>query len=269
MNSQQLIPIEFPNRPVRKEVWIFAATLAFCCHLAFVAFAIVRMNEEPEDDDLGAPGIEITFELASTPTPPSDLPAGPESDASAASPPIVEQKTTTKDADLPKETPVESQEPDRLVTIDKTKTPNEEQPELKTKMVKPSEESVAQEATAAPTIQNAPEATKSTTLAQGTGESLRRARVTWQKELLAHLEKYKRYPSDRSQKSAETLVTLNLDRTGRVLGVNVAKSSGDEVFDHAALTMIERASPVPAPPPLVADEGLSFSLPVLFRKNER
>jgi periplasmic protein TonB len=51
------------------------------------------------------------------------------------------------------------------------------------------------------------------------------------------------------------------------LTANVAKSSGDEAFDHAALTMVERASPVLAPPPLVADEGLNFSLPVIFRKN--
>jgi len=54
-----------------------------------------------------------------------------------------------------------------------------------------------------------------------------------------------------------------------VLAVNLAKSSGYEAFDRAALSMVERASPVSAPPPLVADEGLSFSLPVIFRKNNR
>jgi TonB family protein len=179
------------------------------------------------------------------------------------------QKATVEDADLPKETPVEAQEPDRLVTIDKSKTPIEEEPDVTAKMMKPVDQSVAQEATAAPTIQNIPVAPKSTTRDQGTAESRQRARVTWQKELLAHLGKYKRYPVDRSQKSSEILVTLSLDRSGRVLAVNVAKSSGDEAFDHAALSMVERASPVPAPPPLVADEGLSFSLPVIFRKNNR
>jgi protein TonB len=267
MTGRPLIPVDFPDR--RKGVWIFAATLALCCHLAFIAFAIARMNDEPDDDDLGAPGIEIAFELASPQTSPSDLPPGPESDASAASPPVVEQKATVKDVDLPKEIPVEAKEPDRLVTIEKSEKPVEEEPDVTAKMVKPVEETVAQEATAAPAIQDAPEAPKSTTLAQGTAESRQRARVTWQKELLAHLNKYKRYPVERSQKSSEILVTLNLDRTGRVLAVNVAKSSGDEAFDHAALTMVERASPVPAPPPLVADEGLSFSLPVIFRKNSR
>jgi outer membrane biosynthesis protein TonB len=37
------------------------------------------------------------------------------------------------------------------------------------------------------------------------------------------------------------------------------------VFDEAALAMIHRSDPVPPPPPLVADEGLSFTLPVIFR----
>jgi hypothetical protein len=78
------------------------------------------------------------------------LPPGPESEASAASPPVVEQKTAEKEVDLPKETPVESENPDRLVAVEKTDKPDEKEPEPKTKMTKASEESAAQEATAAP-----------------------------------------------------------------------------------------------------------------------
>jgi protein TonB len=262
------VPIQmYPaDQTLRRNIWVFAAIFVCCAHIAFAAFAIARMNE-PEDDDLGAPGIEIAFELASTQTSPSELPPGPESEASSASPPVVEQKTTEKVVDLPKERPVESDNPDRLVTIEKTDKPEEKEPEPKIKMMKASEESAAQEATAAPTIQNVQQAAKSTTLDQGTGQSQQRSRVTWQKELMAHLDKYKRYPTERSQRSAEILITLTLDRTGRVLTANITKSSGDDAFDHAAIAMVERASPVPPPPPLVADEGLDFSLPVIFKKN--
>ncbi len=45
-------------------------------------------------------------------------------------------------------------------------------------------------------------------------------------------------------------------------------SSGDRAktaFDEAARAMMQRADPVPPPPPLVADEGLTFTLPVDFR----
>jgi protein TonB len=251
--------------PLRRKIWIFAAVMALGAHLAFAAFAIARMSE-PDDDDLGAPGIEIAYELASTQNAMSELPPGPESEASAASPPVVEQKTAAKQTDLPKETPVESENPDRLVTIEKTDKPKEDEPEPKAKMMKPSDESAAQEATAAPTIENVPQSAKSTTPDQGTGQSRQRARVTWQKELLAHLDKFKRYPEERSQKSAEIVVTMTLDRTGHVLSANISRGSGDDAFDHAALAMVERASPVPPPPPLIADEGLDFSLPVIFRK---
>jgi len=251
--------------PLRRKIWIFAAVLALGAHLAFAAFAIARMSE-PDDDDLGAPGIEIAYELASTQNAMSELPPGPESEASAASPPVVEQKTAEKQTDLPKETSVESENPDRLVTIEKTDKPKEDEPEPKAKMMKPSDESAAQEATAAPTIENAPQSAKSTTPDQGTGQSRQRARVTWQKELLAHLDKFKRYPAERSQKGAEIVVTMTLDRTGHVLAANISRGSGDDAFDHAALAMVERASPVPPPPPLIADEGLDFSLPVIFRK---
>ena len=251
--------------PLRRKIWIFAAVMALGAHLAFAAFAIARMSE-PDDDDLGAPGIEIAYELASTQNAMSELPPGPESEASAASPPVVEQKTAAKQTDLPKETPVESENPDRLVTIEKTDKPKEDEPEPKAKMMKPSDESAAQEATAAPTIENVLQSAKSTTPDQGTGQSRQRARVTWQKELLAHLDKFKRYPAERSQKSAEILVTMTLDRTGHVLSANISRGSGDDAFDHAALAMVERASPVPPPPPLIADEGLDFSLPVIFRK---
>ena len=90
-------------------------------------------------------------------------------------------------------------------------------------------------------------------------------RATWQKELIAHLDKHKRYPADRSQKSAEIQIRFTLDRVGRVLSTSIEKGSGDTAFDEAALAMVRRSDPVPAPPPLIADEGLSFTLPVIFR----
>ncbi|WP_245313116.1 energy transducer TonB family protein, partial [Bradyrhizobium macuxiense] len=52
---------------------------------------------------------------------------------------------------------------------------------------------------------------------------------------------------------------------GHVLDMAIEKGSGDAAFDQAALAMIKRSDPVPKPPPLVADEGLKFTLPVVFR----
>jgi len=50
---------------------------------------------------------------------------------------------------------------------------------------------------------------------------------------------------------------------------SIVRGSGDTSFDNAALAMLQRSDPVPAPPALVADEGLSFTLPVVFRVKGR
>jgi protein TonB len=123
---------------------------------------------------------------------------------------------------------------------------------------------VATEATAMPTLDSAPESPRSVTPAQGTGASAVRDSVTWQKELAAHFAKFKRYPADRAMHAAEVVVSFALDRVGHVLSSRIVKGSGDAAFDNAALAMLQRSDPVPPPPPLVADEGLTFTLPFIF-----
>ena len=217
------------------------------------------------DDALGAPAIEIGLELTSPKLEPTDLPPGPDSDASVASPALAEQKAEVKETDLPKDTPTETEDPDRVVTPNDVKKPVEEDAKIAAVQTQASQESVAAEATATPSSENTPQATRSVAPAQGTGETARRVRATWQKELIAHFDKHKRYPAERVQKSAEIVVGFALDRMGHVLSASIVKGSGDPVFDAAALAMIRRSDPVPQPPPLVADEGLNFTLPVIFR----
>jgi protein TonB len=50
-----------------------------------------------------------------------------------------------------------------------------------------------------------------------------------------------------------------------VLSTSIVKGSGDTALDEAALAMVRKSDPVPPPPPAVADEGLSFTLPVIFK----
>ena len=97
---------------------------------------------------------------------------------------------------------------------------------------------VASEATATPSSEAIPEGPRSIAPAIGSGETARRVRATWQKELSAHLDKHKKYPKDRSQQAAEIAVRFTLDRMGRVLSVSIEKGSGDAAFDEAALSMV-------------------------------
>ena len=176
-----------------------------------------------------------------------------------------EQKAEVKETELPKDVPTETEDADRAVTPDDQKKPKEDDAKLAAVQTSASTESVAAEATATPSSEAIQQGLRSVAPAQGTGESAQRMRATWQKELIAHLDKHKRYPASRSQKSAEIVIGFALDRTGHVLSTSIVKGSGDAAFDEAALAMVRRSDPVPQPPPLVADEGLSFTLPVIFR----
>jgi TonB family protein len=256
------------SRPVPVRLWLFAGLGAVAIHAACVALAVAHLRGDDEEA-LGAPAIAIGVELMAPRAEPSDLPPGPEADASAASPPVPEQKAVTEQSELPKEIPTETEDPDRIVTTNDNTKPKKDEPVVAAVTAAPSEQSIAAEATAAPSLAAVPEAPQSVAPAQGIGESAARIRASWQKELSAHFDKHKRYPADRSSKSAEIVVSFVLDRTGHILSSSIVRGSGDTSFDNAALAMLQRSDPVPAPPPLVADEGLSFTLPVVFRVKGR
>ena len=83
---------------------------------------------------------------------PSELPVGPDTEAAAPSPAMVEQKTVIEHNDLPKAVPTETDDPDRVVSPNETKKP-EEEPKMQTVQAQPSTASIAAEATAPPTLQ--------------------------------------------------------------------------------------------------------------------
>src|ERR1700730_11518079 len=260
--------LDTEQKPSRR-LWIFAALAALALHVGGAALAVAHLRAEEPDDSLGAPAIEIGLEMTSPHLEPTDLPPGPDTDASVASPAIAEQKAEVKETELPKDVPTETEDPDRAVTPDDSKKPSEDDAKVAAVQTSASIETEAAEATATPSTEAIPQGPRSVAPAQGTGESARRMRVTWQKELIAHLDKHKRYPAGRSEKSAEILVSFALDRKGHVLSTSIVKGSGDAAFDEGALAMVRRSDPVPQPPPLVADEGLSFTLPVIFRVKGR
>lgn len=262
-------PLALPRAP--RRIWCLAALGAVLIHAGCAALAVEYLA--PEDDaaeDQGARAIEVGLDLLAPRRDDSQLPAGPDSEASVASAAVPEHKTAVDDTDLPKAVPTETDDPDRAVTPDDTRTKPEDQKTTTARVeTPPSDAASAAQATAMPSPETAAVAPRSVAPAPGNAESLRRVVTTWQKELVAHVDKYLRYPDNREGRNAETLVTIVLDRTGRVVSATVARSSGDRAFDDAALAMMRRADPVPAPPPAVADGPLSFTLPVDFHRNHK
>jgi protein TonB len=248
------------------RLWVFAALGALALHLGCAALAVANLQTTDFDDDVGAPGLEIGLELAAPQSAPTDLPAGPDANAAAASAATDEQKAEFKPSDLPKDTPTETENPDRLVSLDRAQKPQQETPDKPTEQAMQSTESAAQEATATPSPETARKSERSVTLTEGSGESKQRVRTTWRKQLVAHINRKLRYPSDRERQAAEVIVNFSLDRAGHIVSTSIVKGSGDAAFDAAALSTLKRSDPVPPPPPLIADEGLSFTLPVIFTR---
>jgi hypothetical protein len=130
------------HRPSRR-LWIFAAVIALALHAGGAALAIAHLQTEEADDALGASAIEIGLEMASVRREVTDLPPGPDTDASMASPQLSEQKAEVKDSELPQEKPTEAEEADRVVTPDESKKPEEDDPKVAAVQTEASTESVA------------------------------------------------------------------------------------------------------------------------------
>lgn len=86
----------------------------------------------------------------------------------------------------------------------------------------------------------------------------------WQSKVVAWLNRHKRYPRGAGGEQGMVNVAFAINASGSVLSVRVARSSGNAELDKAALDMVRRASPVPAPPPEIAQSRMNLAVPVQF-----
>lgn len=256
---------DFERKPSRR-LWISAALIALALHVGGAALALSNLHAEQDDGDLGANAFEVGMEMASPKVEDENLPPGPDADASQASPQLSEQKAEVKETDLPKDIPTESDDPDRIVTPNDSQKPTEDDPKLKAVQTQASEEAPAQEATARQTLdEKAPEAEQAKAPNQGIGKDKGRLTAEWGRKISAYFELHKRYPQNKS-KATTVKVNIVLNRRGNIMDVAVAESSGDPAFDDAAISMVRRSDPVPAPPADLTQDQFSFSLDVNFKK---
>ena len=257
---------EFTNeQPPSWRLWTIAATAAMALHVGGAALALTHLNSDDGSDGLAANVDNIAVELTSPAGEETDLPAGPDADASVASPALAEQKAEVKPTDSPKDTPTEADNPDRVVAQNEPKKTTVDDPKVEKVQTTASQESVAQEATARQRFANAPEAEVAAAPNIGIGRDNQRLAADWGRQISAYFELHKRYPKVEKTKAAKVKVSLVLNRLGHVMSLAVAESSGDPLFDEAALDMIRRSDPVPRPPAALPDDTFSRSLEVEFK----
>ena len=96
--------------------------------------------------------------------------------------------------------------------------------------------------------------------APGVAAAPRVAPAQWKSSVGSHIRRFVMAPS--GARSGNVLVTFSFDRSGRILSVQVARSSGQEALDQQALRNVRSASPIPAPP---SDQvSLTLTVPIQF-----
>jgi len=80
------------------------------------------------------------------------------------------------------------------------------------------------------------------------------------------LSQHKRYPREAQEQRQQGTARLRfvLDRYGRVLSYSLARSSGFAALDEEVVALIQRAQPLPAPPPELSGTRFELVAPVEF-----
>ncbi|RXH35350.1 TonB family protein [Bradyrhizobium zhanjiangense] len=251
-------------RPSRK-LWILAAVAALVLHLGGAALALAHLRADDGDDGLGAAGAEFAVEMASPKAPETDLPPGPDSEAMQEQQALPEQKAETKETELLKDQSQQVDDPDRVVTENISKKPQDEDPKIAAVETPAAEASPKSVATARQTLdEDAREAEKALAPVIGLGKDVLQITRDWNKKISARIKQHEITPEGRENANQKVKVSFALNRKGNVLSVNVVASSGDAAYDAAAIAMIRKADPFEPPPVQLTEERFERILDINF-----
>jgi periplasmic protein TonB len=88
----------------------------------------------------------------------------------------------------------------------------------------------------------------------------------WKSQLVAQLERYKRYPAEAQSRGEQgvTQLAFSVDRNGGVHHARIVRSSGSSLLDAATLALVERAAPLPPPPPEILGAQVAIVVPIRY-----
>jgi protein TonB len=249
--------------------WIGAATLITAVHVGTGSLAMLWQAAEEIDEPAGAVVVEIA-QIATAPPEDLQAPPGPPREESTAT-----QQSSQKVEKAEEETPDQdapSPIPDPEVTVQK-RTEAKEEPKEEPKKeearqeVKAADQQRDESRAAAPPPVNAPRAKTAAAPQVGSSDATRKSVITWQRAVVLHLNRHKRYPAAAQSRGVqgEVQVHFKMDRSGLLVSSRVVRSSGSPLLDEATLDLFKRASPLPRPPSGMAGEVIELSMPISFR----
>jgi protein TonB len=232
--------------------WGACFALALSFHAAGAAALLARWSE---DSDLVANAPVIMIELAALPVAPeikpTELPTGPQQ--SEAQPEPAPAKPAEKTVELPPEPQAEPQ-----LAVTPPPKPVEKPKDKKPKQLHASLAS-------APSIAEQ-KAERAAAPMPGASSHNPDAVPNWKSQLVARLERYKRYPSQAQSRGEQGVAQLafSVDRSGGVHNARIVRSSGSSLLDEATLALVERAAPLPPPPPEISGAQIAIVVPIRY-----
>lgn len=90
------------------------------------------------------------------------------------------------------------------------------------------------------------------------------AKARWDAQVGQRIARAQRYPRG-TRASGTVVVKIKVTRQGRVVDASIARGSGDDTLDQAALRAVNRAR-LPAAPSELTDAAYFFQIPLAFRR---
>ena len=261
--------------------WSCAALVVVGIHISGGAVGMMIEWHEPlEEAAMAPPALLINLEPAvRMPPPPQRIPP-------QAAPKVVEPEIDLPPMAEIEDLPLPLPDVQPVVEVKKKETKKKEKKAepVPNKLEKPKEQPKPVETTQPPqdfkTATEAPSPTKhevsapqvaaAPNLPIGPSEAELAARANemniWAGLVNEHLKKHRKYPRAAKRRNQEGVpeVSFTMDRNGYILDVTLLKSSGYESLDEEAITMFQRAEPLPPLPRSSPDAAVTRSLAITF-----
>jgi periplasmic protein TonB len=255
----------------RLQRWMGAALFVVAAHVGCTALALMPWQADEADDAAASPlVVEMVPAATATPVDSPDVAHGPLMEEAMLTPQAPKETKEEVEKEMPTVEP--SPAPDPEVTLPTPhpvtdKKPDEEKPQEDKPKQQSADQVVAAPLTMAPPRVEAKEEPVSAAPSPGISAAAARAHAAWEKALVSHLNRFKRYPDAARARSnqGDVAVEFRIDRTGSLVASRVVRSSGSSVLDTEALAVLQRASPLPAPPAQVSGTTFDLALPIQFR----
>lgn len=252
--------------------WTGAAVLVLAVHIGCTALALLnRQEDDSEDSPAGPIIVEMVAPPVASPQDMPDVAHGPLMEEAQVSPQAAKETKVEVEKELPQVEPSPAPEPDVVLPTSKPvveKKPEEEQqPQQEVAQQQSAQQTNPAPLTTAPPRVEAKEAPVAPTASPGTTAAAARNTVTWERSVVSHLNRFKRYPDGARARGVQgsVAITFSIDRSGNVLDARILQTSGSTHLDEEALAVVRRASPIPSPPAGLPGSKLDLTLPIQFR----